>query len=136
MTMTTPALDTAERLYEAFAAHDAERLVALLHPDFRGEVTAGLPHDLGGVYEGPESMLRDCWARVFRVLDTRPVPDELVATEDGRVIALGRYRGRGRDSGRPHDAAFVHVLRFRDGRVVELRQITDSRRWAGALGES
>jgi uncharacterized protein len=131
----TEVLDTARRLYDAFAAHDAERLVALLHPDFRGEVTAGLPHDLGGVYEGPEAMLRDCWARALGVLDTGPVPDELVETRDSGVVALGRYRGHGCESGRPHDAAFVHVLRFREGRVLRLLQITDSRRWAEALAE-
>jgi ketosteroid isomerase-like protein len=78
-------------------------------------------------------MLRECWGPVFAALDTRPVPDELIPTVDGRIVVLGRYRGAARESGREHDAVFAHVLSFRDGKVSALTQITDSQRWHDAL---
>src|ERR1019366_7079435 len=69
-------LQAAQRLYEAFAAHDARALLALLIPGFRGVVSEGMPDGLGGTYDGAEAMLRECWARVFALLDLRPVPAE------------------------------------------------------------
>ena len=124
----------AEALYAAFAETDAEALLAILAPDFRGVVSAGMPAGLGGIYEGPEQMLRDCWAQVFAKLDTRPLAEEYLATAGGeRMVVLGHYRGQARESGRPHEASFAHVLRFEDGRIVELIQITDTQRWHEAL---
>jgi ketosteroid isomerase-like protein len=127
-------LAAAARLYSAFEARDAEALLELLAPDFRGVVSAGMPEGLGGAYQGPERMLRDCWGRALALLDTRPVPEEYLAVDGAsRVVVLGHYRGAARRTGRPHEASFAHVLRFRAGRVVELIQITDTQRWHRAL---
>jgi uncharacterized protein len=126
-------LETAHRLYAAFAAADGPALLALLDPGFQAEVTAGLPEGWGGRYEGAERMLSECWGAVFTRLDTHPVPSEYLEAADGRIVVLGRYLGRARDTGRAHDAAFAHVLRFRDGRICGLVQITDSERWHEAL---
>jgi uncharacterized protein len=126
-------MDTATALYEAFAAHDGKRLAALLDPDFRGDVTPGMPRGWGGTYAGAEAMLRECWGPVFAAADMHPVPEELIATVDGRVVAVGRYRGTARESGRELDAVFAHVLSFRDGKVSAIVQFTDSQRWHEAL---
>jgi 2-(1,2-epoxy-1,2-dihydrophenyl)acetyl-CoA isomerase len=93
----------------------------------------GMPDSLGGTYEGPESMLRDCWGRVFARFDARPEPEEFLPVAPDRVIVIGRYLGTGRASGRPLSAAFVHVMRFADGRLTELVQITDTGRWRDAF---
>lgn len=125
---------TAERLYRAFAARDGVELLELLHPEFVGQVTAGLPNEWGGIYRGPEQMLAECWGAVFAALETRPVPEEIVATVDGGLVVMGHYRGRARESGRVHEAAFVHILGFaEDGRISRLTQVTDSARWHQAL---
>jgi ketosteroid isomerase-like protein len=126
-------LELAREFYEALARSDAEALLELLHPDFEGEVTAGLPRGFGGTYQGPQAQLADCWARVAAVLDARPEPSELLIAERGTIVALGSYIGRARETGKHLDAAFAHVLRFRNGRMVSLRQITDSQRWVEAL---
>jgi hypothetical protein len=46
-------LETARRLYEAFAAKDVGALLALLAPQFHGVVSEGMPDGLGGSYDGP-----------------------------------------------------------------------------------
>ena len=126
-------LNAARRLYDAFGAQDARALLAALAPGFRGVVSDGMPEGLGGSYDGPQAMLRDCWARVFAVLDVRPVPDEYLPAGGDRVVVIGRYLGTARASGRPLSAAFAHILRFADGLVTELVQITDTERWHEAL---
>lgn len=123
-------------LYQAFAAHDAKAMRGLLTPGFRGVVTDGMPHGLGGVYEGPDAMFRDCWGPVFKLIDVHPVPADYLPVADDRMVVLGRYEGTARGTGRPLSAAFAHVLRFADGRVSEIVQITDTARWHDALGEA
>ncbi len=134
LSVTADPRATTERLYRAFSAGDGPALLELLHPEFVGQVTAGLPNDWGGVYRGPKQMLAECWGAVFSILATRPVPEEMVPTVDGRMVVLGHYRGQARASGRVHEAAFVHVLGFADdGRISRLTQVTDSARWHQAL---
>lgn len=38
-------------------------------------------------------MFRDCWARVFALLDVRPVPAEYLPVAEDRMVVLGRYEG-------------------------------------------
>lgn len=125
-------VDHARTLYEALGGRDVAALAALLAPEFEGEVSDGLPGG-GGRVEGPEAMLQ-FWGRVARTFDVAPRPDEFAPLEGGGVLVLGRYVGHARPTGAPVDASFAHVLRFERGRLSSLRQITDTARWAGALG--
>lgn len=133
MTSSSENLRTAQRLYEAIQAHDGKAALAILAPSFRGVASDGMPDSLGGTYEGPESMLRDCWGRVFKRFDVYPQPEEFCPVGSDRVIVIGRYLGTGRASGHPLSAAFVHIMRFADGRITELVQVTDTGRWRDAL---
>lgn len=131
--MPNDRLQTAQRLYGAFAAHDATALLAVLAPGFCGIVCEGMPDGLGGAYDTAEAMLRQCWARVFALADVRPIPAEYLPVPDDRIIVLGRYEGTARATGRSLSAAFAHVLRFADNKVCELIQITDTAHWHDAL---
>ena len=100
-------LEAARRLYDAFGAHDARALLASLTEDFRGVVCDGMPDGLGGTYDGAQTMLRECWRRVFALVDVRAVPAEYLPIADDprdrprpvrrdgschRHVALGRFR--------------------------------------------
>jgi uncharacterized protein len=126
-------LQAARRLYAAFRAQDATALLEAMTPGFRGIVADGMPNGLGGTYNGAETMLRECLARVYAVVDVRPAPAEYLPVSDDRVIVLGHYEGTARSTGRTLSAAFAHILRVTDGRVSELTQITDTARWYDAL---
>lgn len=123
----------ARTLYDALAAGDADTLGDLLHPDFVGETTEGLPLDLGGRHSGPEAMRRDFWWAIGRHYRARAEPERMLPLADGGLVVLGRYTGSARDGGVPLDAAFAHVLHFDGDRIVRLAQYTDSARWAAAL---
>ena len=134
--MSDEPLETARRLYDAFAAKDAGALIALLAPEFHGVVSEGMPDGLGGSYDGAGTMLNDCWAPVFASFDVRALPDEYLQVGPGRIVVVGRYVGTARRTGRPLHAAFAHILRIADARVTELVQITDTGRWRDALDRS
>jgi 2-(1,2-epoxy-1,2-dihydrophenyl)acetyl-CoA isomerase len=131
--MSSNDRETAQRLYDAFAAHDAKALLRALAPGFRGVVSTGMPNGLGGTYDGAEPMLRDCWATVFALFDVKPLPDEYLQVDPDRMVVIGRYVGTARRNGRRLSAAFAHILRFTDGQVTELVQITDTACWREAL---
>jgi 2-(1,2-epoxy-1,2-dihydrophenyl)acetyl-CoA isomerase len=121
-------LDLARRLYDGFLAHDAAAIMALLHPDFEGRVSAGMPLGVGGRHSGAEAMMRDVWIPVFAAYDVRVEADELLECGD-RVVAVGGYRGTEREGSAPFDASFAHVLTIGDGLITALHQITDTASW-------
>src|SRR5258705_7404611 len=125
------AVDTkvsaAQQLYRALASGDRDTLTSLLHPEFVGHATEGLPLKMGGEHVGPEAMQRNLWWRIGRHYTAEAQVDEFHALDDGRLFVAGHYRGEGRKSGKKLDAAFIHVIGFSaDGRIVSLDQLTDS----------
>ncbi|WP_299574875.1 enoyl-CoA hydratase-related protein [uncultured Williamsia sp.] len=124
----------AQALYGALAAGDREVLDHVLHADFSGRATEGLPVGLGGEHPDPRAMRRDFWGRIAKHYTAAAHPTEMVALDDGRLLVRGRYTGTARVSGRALDAEFVHVLTFADGAISRLEQLTDSHLWCSALG--
>jgi ketosteroid isomerase-like protein len=122
-------IEAAQRLYDAFAARDPAAILDSLHEDFVGEVSAGMPLGVGGRHEGPEAMLRDVWAQVFARYEMQVQAEEFLPSGEEQVIAIGHYRGVERESDHEVEAAFAHVLTIDDGRIVALRQITDTAMW-------
>ena len=120
-------------LYDSLASGDTRALARLLSPDFRGELSPGLPWGLGDhPFEGPDAMIVAGWGRVARELDIEPRP-ELIHVLDDRVAVLGTYTGRTRRGGEPFSAWFAHFWRVADGHVVWLRQVTDTAAWQAAV---
>jgi 2-(1,2-epoxy-1,2-dihydrophenyl)acetyl-CoA isomerase len=123
-------------LYRALAAGDREALGNLLHPDFVGHATRGLPLGAGGEHVGPDAMRREVWWQLGRHFDVEAHPKEFHGLDDGRLLVAGDYQGEARRSGRTLDAAFHHVIGFADdGRITSLDQLTDTAAWIEALDE-
>jgi ketosteroid isomerase-like protein len=133
--MSTPT-DIAARLYAAFATHDGAGLAGLLHPEFTGRVSAGMPFGLGGDIDSPARMLSHVWGQAAAHFEIAPQPDEFVTVGDDRIIAFGYYRGHSRATGKQYSAAFVHDITIRDDKIVALVQITDTQCWHDALAAS
>jgi 2-(1,2-epoxy-1,2-dihydrophenyl)acetyl-CoA isomerase len=128
-------VSTAQQLYRALAAGDRDAVSTLLHPNFVGHATEGLPLNMGGRHDGPLAMQRDLWWTIGRHYKVEAQPEEFRLLDDGRLFVAGHYRGEGRASGRRLDAAFIHLLAFAEnGRIVSLHQMTDSAAWVRALG--
>ena len=129
-------VNAARSLYRALAAGDREALGQLLHPDFAGHTTAGLPLGAGGEHVGPEAMRREVWWQLGRHYRVEAHPDEFHALDDGRLLVSGQYRGEARRSGDKLEAAFHHLIGFADdGRMTSLDQLTDTAAWVEALDE-
>ncbi len=130
---TRDAVRIASDLYNALARGDRAALDALLHPNFEGQATEGLPLDLGGSYSGPANMRRQFWGQIAKHFDARAAPQSFHALDDGRLMVSGRYIGEARTTGKALDAEFIHVLGFSGDKIDRLVQLTDSVRWQDAL---
>jgi ketosteroid isomerase-like protein len=126
MTHDERSLAVAESFYDAMHRLDVSGILDVLAPDFVGHVSEGLPGGFGGRHDGAQAMVDDVWVPVYRAFRALPHPAEYLAAGPGRVLVLGEYRG---EEPEPFTAEFAHVLRVTDGRIAELRQITDTRRW-------
>jgi 2-(1,2-epoxy-1,2-dihydrophenyl)acetyl-CoA isomerase len=125
----------AQQLYRALATGDRDALASLLHPEFVGHATEGLPLNMGGEHAGPEAMQENLWWRIGRHYKAEAQVDEFRTLDDGKLFVSGHYRGEGRKSGKRLDAAFIHVIGFStDGTIASLDQLTDSAAWTEALG--
>jgi ketosteroid isomerase-like protein len=124
--------ECGEALYAALRTGDADILARLLAPEFRGELTAGLPRGLGRVYEGLDAMMREGWGAVDALFEMCPKVDRLYDGGDV-LIARGYYEGTVKPAGRPFRAAFVHFWPFDGDRFTGVYQVTDSVAWQKAL---
>src|SRR5246127_5619893 len=126
-------VSTAQRLYAALAAGDRAALSTLLHPEFVGHATDGLPLGMGGRHDGPEAMQRDLWWTIGRHYKVEAQPEDFLLLDDSRLFVAGHYRGEGRASVRRLGAGVIHLIGFAvDGRMSSLRQLTDSAAWVHA----
>lgn len=111
-------------IYAAFAAGDMPAVLASFAPQIRWHEAEGFPY--GGLYTGPDQVLEN----VFMKLGTEwenfaALPDEYVS-EGGTVVALGRYQGVYKATGKEISVPMAHVWKLRDGRVAEFFQHTDT----------
>lgn len=125
-----------EGMYAALAKGERGRITAALTDDFVGRLTPGLPFGIGGEHVGAEAMVRDGWFAIGTHWRVRAEPASYQLLEDGRLQVQGTYRGRGRESGLPFEAWFLHQWELRDGRIAGLTQLTDSARFLSALDGS
>jgi ketosteroid isomerase-like protein len=122
-------VDAARKLYAAMTARDVDALLDAMHAEFAGTVSQGMPLGVGGRHDGRERMLQEVWAKVFAAYDMTPRVTRYIETGGAELVAIGRYIGTARETGRTLDAAFAHLLSIRDGRVASLEQFTDTQRW-------
>ena len=133
MSLISGEVGAAKRFSDAMAARDGRGLLDAMHEDFAGTVSDGMPLGVGGRHEGRERMLLEVWAKVFEAYNLTPEVTRHVETGGQELVAIGRYVGHARGTGRRLDAVFAHVLSIREGRVASLEQITDTQRWHEAV---
>lgn len=126
-----PVTDLVSRVYPALAVGDKAAMQELLAPDFVGRLAEGMPVG-GGVHEGSQAMLDEGWWAIGREFAVRAEPDEFIPCADGRLLVLGRYRGRRRDTDTEVDASFAHLWTAREGRLIAVVQVTDTASWSSS----
>ena len=87
----------------------------------------GTHPELGREFKGMQDILENCWMKVFQHIDDNGVAitvNDIVTADD---IAFVQFNGQatGR-SGMPYNNEYVHVLRFRDGKICSITEFLDT----------
>lgn len=131
MTDEAPAapLDVVRANYLALARGDVPALLALSDPEIEIYQSDLVPW--GGRRSGHDGLVAFLTA-VREHLASEVEPDELFVAGD-RVVQVGRTRGTARHTGKPFDAAEVHVWTVRDGLIAGFDAYVDTDELLGAL---
>lgn len=110
-------------MFGAFKAKDVEGIRRVMAPDIEWIQNEGFP---GGHWRGVDHVLANAFTRL-RTEWTNWRADVTEWIEAGQsVVAIGVYRATHNATGKAMEAAFAHVYDVKDGRVVRMRQFTDT----------
>jgi ketosteroid isomerase-like protein len=119
-----PHTATVRSLYEAFARGDVPTVLGALAPDVRWTEAEGFPY--GGTYSGPQAVLENVFMKLGGEWEGfAAVPRELVS-EGETVVAIGMYSGKFKATGKSMKAPYVHVWKFKGGKIQTFEQHTDT----------
>ncbi len=117
---TTAIID----LYAAFAGGDVPAVLSAFAADISWTEAEGFPY--GGTYIGPEAIVENVFMKLGSEWDGfAAVPVEYVSEGD-TVAAIGNYSGTYKATGKSFKVPFVHVWKFKDGKISYFHQHTDT----------
>jgi uncharacterized protein len=128
--MAEDRIEMVRSLYEAFGRGDADAIGRLIG-DAEWHEADGMPY--GGVYRGAEEVFRNVFGPIAGDVEGfQAEPDELLAAGSDRVLALGRYRGKGAKG--EVDVPYAHVWTVRAGAIMKFVQYADTHKYRQAIG--
>ena len=117
-------VDLIRGAYDAFAKGDVPTVLGLLSPDINWTEAEGFPY--GGTYVGPRAVLENVFMRLGTEWEGfAAVPHEFIDGGDS-VVALGKYSGTYKATGKSFQADFAHVWKMKDGKAVKFVQYADT----------
>jgi ketosteroid isomerase-like protein len=120
--MSSGAVQAFERGADAINRLDADALAELVHDD---GVFEPLRAATEGAYVGPDGMRRFVADTVETFDVFEATLEEVRDLGDGRVLAIGTIRMRGRGSGFENDVTTAAVAEFRDGLLTRYKDYGD-----------
>ncbi len=117
-------LNVIQGAYAAFAKGDVPSVLGILSPDIAWTEAEGFPY--GGTYNGPNAVLEGVFMRLGAEWDEfTAVPDEFIDGGDA-VVALGKYSGVYKATGKRFQADFAHVWKIQNGKAIRFVQYVDT----------
>ena len=126
--MSEQNVEFVKRVYGAFARGDVPAVLGSFAEDIEWFEAEGLPY--GGVYHGPDAVAQNVFGPITSDVDGFAlVTGEFIAS-GATVVAVVRYTGTGKATGKALDVPGVHIWDIRDGKLARLRQLIDTVKFA------
>jgi uncharacterized protein len=124
---------TVEAMYAAFGRGDIPFVIGIFDPQIVWNEAENFVYADKNPYVGPDAVLNGVFGRLGAEWDGfSAVPYEIVDGGD-TVVSLGRYGGTFKATGVKVDAQFVHVFKFKDGKIASFQQYTDTAQFKEAI---
>ncbi|MEO8099536.1 MAG: nuclear transport factor 2 family protein [Acidobacteriota bacterium] len=133
--MSSENRNTVIQFYEALARADHDAVLAMLNDNVECRAAEKFIYADQNPYVGPAAVsglmkrIAADWSK-FEM-----IPDEIHGAGD-MVIACGRYIGVYKANGFNLLAEFVHVFKFKDGKIISQHNYTDTAQFRDALNQA
>lgn len=121
-------------IYDAFASGDVAGVVARMSPDIIWNEAENFPYADGNPYVGPDAVVKGVFARCATEWDGFTVAMEEILDAGDTIVALGRYSGIYKATGRAQNTQVVHVWRISGGKATRFQQYADTLHIARVMG--
>jgi hypothetical protein len=131
--MAESNIETVRGIYNAFARGDIGAVLGAMDPGIVWREADNHPYADGNPYTGPNAVLQGVFVRLGTEWDGFAVKvDEILGAGD-RVVAIGRYTGTNKRTGKPINAQVVHVWTVENGKATSFQQYTDTHQFTHAV---
>ena len=121
-------------IYDGFAAGDVGAVLGAMSPDIVWNEAENFPYSDGNPYVGPQAVAEGVFARCIGEWDGFAANIEEILDAGDTVVALGRYGGTCKATGKAMNPQMVHVWRVAGGKAVAFQQYVDTLNVAQATG--
>jgi uncharacterized protein len=123
--MTSRHVQVVKDLYVAFARRDMAAILAVLSPDVEWGEPENPYNPAGGLRHGHAGFLE--WARIgSQAEDVLALEPQQFLVSDDAVAVVGHTKCLARSTGRTYETDFVHLVTFKDGKVVRFQEFFDT----------
>jgi|SRR5947209_678618 len=126
-------LDIVQGIYDAFSRGDIGAVMAAMTSNIVWNEAENFPYADRNPYVGPEAIVQGVFARIGAEWDGFAVVIDEILGCDYKVVALGRYKGTVRRTGKPVNAQIVHVWTVENGKASRFQQYADTLQVARAM---
>lgn len=118
-------IDAVKQLYAAFAQRDIPAMLACLAPDVVWCEPENPFNPAAGTHRGHQGFLR--WVDIGRNAEDIEIlePRQFLSNDDA-VAVVGYMRCVAKATGRAYESDFVHVVTFRDAKIVRFQEFFDT----------
>jgi ketosteroid isomerase-like protein len=121
-------------LYDAFAVGDVPGVLGRMSPDIVWNEAENFTYADRNPYVGPNAIVEGVFMRIGADWDGFTVKPEEILDAGDTIVALGRYTGVHKATGKSLHAQMVHVWRVKDGKATAFQQYADTLHTARVTG--
>ena len=118
-------LETLKELYRTFREKDYDTFQTLCDPELQWIQNRGFPN--GGTHHGAQEVIDNVFKRFSNDWDSFGYEIEQYLESGEAITVVGRYVGKHRATGKSFESPAIHLYEFRAGKVLRLRQFTDTK---------
>ncbi len=126
--MSEQNVDLVKSVYGAFAQGDVPAVLGAFAEDIEWFEAEGMPY--GGLHRGPDAVAQNVFGPITEDVEGFGVTPEEVIGSGATVVAVVRYTGTGKVTGKALDEPVVHVWEISDGKLARFRQFIDTVKFA------
>ena len=126
--------DVIRGVYAAFQKGDIPAVLGAMAPDIVWNEAENFPYADKNPYIGPDAILAGVFARLGGEWDGFSVKEEELIDAGDTIVTLGRYGGAPKATGNKINAQFAHIWKFKNGKIVNFQQYTDTLQTMLAMG--